>query len=254
MRNSASITKASQPDNPRLIYCSVTGFGQDGPYAPRAGYDLMIQGMGGIMSITGEPSGPMRLGVAFADVFTGVYSALAIQAALVQRARTGKGCYIDMALLDTQVGVLANQALFYLVVRQGPGAARQCACDRRALSGVSGVGRPHHHCLRQRQPICPPRGAARRRLRSAEEPDFKTNAGRVTHRDRLIPRMLPLTQKFTRDDLLAKLEAAGVPGGPINDLADVFADPQVHPSRHAHRPARSRRRKAARSPACARRS
>lgn len=104
-----------EPENPRLIYCSVTGFGQDGPYAHRAGYDLMIQGMGGIMSLTGEADGdPMRMGVAFADVFTGVYSALAIQSALVRRERTGNGCHIDMALLDTQVGVLANQALFYL--------------------------------------------------------------------------------------------------------------------------------------------
>src|SRR6478609_8497276 len=94
--------KSLSSENPRLIYCSITGFGQDGPYAPRAGYDLMIQGMGGIMSITGEPSGPMRLGVAFADVFTGVYSALAIQSALVQRATSGKGSCIDMALLDTQ--------------------------------------------------------------------------------------------------------------------------------------------------------
>ena len=116
--------KSLSPDNPRLIYCSITGFGQDGPYAPRAGYDLMIQGMGGIMSVTGEPAGPMRLGVAFADVFTGVYSALAIQSALVQRATTGKGCYIDMALLDTQVGVLANQALFYLASGNVPAAAR----------------------------------------------------------------------------------------------------------------------------------
>ena len=109
------------PDNPRLIYCSITGFGQDGPYAPRAGYDLIIQGMGGIMSITGAADGePMRMGVAFADVFTGVYSALAIVAALAQRERTGRGSHIDMALLDTQVGVLANQAMFYLASGEVP--------------------------------------------------------------------------------------------------------------------------------------
>jgi len=219
--------KSLSPDNPRLIYCSITGFGQDGPYAPRAGYDLMIQGMGGIMSITGEPSGPMRLGVAFADVFTGVYSALAIQSALVQRATTGKGCYIDMALLDTQVGVLANQAMFYLASGNVPprlGNAHAtvvpyqvfpvsdgfliiaCGNDTQFARLAVLLGDPS----------------------LAEEPDFKTNAGRVTHRDRLIPRMLPLTAKFTRDDLLKKLEAAGVPGGPINDLADVFADPQVN--------------------------
>ncbi|HKY87374.1 MAG TPA: CaiB/BaiF CoA-transferase family protein [Pseudorhodoplanes sp.] len=218
--------KSLAPSNPRLIYCSVTGFGQSGPYAPRAGYDLMIQGMGGIMSITGEPSGPMRLGVAFADVFTGVYSALAIQAALVQRAATGKGSYIDMALLDTQVGVLANQALFYLSsgnVPQRLGNAHAtvvpyqvfpvsdgfiiiaCGNDTQFARLATLLGDPS----------------------LADDPGFKTNAGRVTNRERLIPRMLPLTAKFSRDDLLKKLEAAGVPGGPINDLADVFADPQV---------------------------
>jgi crotonobetainyl-CoA:carnitine CoA-transferase CaiB-like acyl-CoA transferase len=218
--------KSLAPGNPRLIYCSVTGFGQDGPYAPRAGYDLMIQGMGGIMSITGEPSGPMRLGVAFADVFTGVYSALAIQSALVQRATTGKGCYIDMALLDTQVGVLANQALFYLSsgnVPQRLGNAHAtvvpyqvfpvsdgfiiiaCGNDTQFARLATLLGDPS----------------------LADDPDFKTNAGRVRNRERLIPRMLPLTAKFSRDDMLKKLEAAGVPGGPINDLADVFADPQV---------------------------
>src|SRR5204862_3022686 len=108
--------KSLAPDNPRLIYCSITGFGQDGPYAHRAGYDLLVQGMSGIMDITGPADGePMRLGVAFADVFTGVYSSLAITAALKEREHTGKGSHIDMALLDSLVGVLANQALFYLV-------------------------------------------------------------------------------------------------------------------------------------------
>ncbi len=212
--------------NPRLIYCSITGFGQDGPYAPRAGYDLMIQGMGGIMSITGEPSGPMRLGVAFADVFTGVYSALAIQSALVQRATTGKGCYIDMALLDTQVGVLANQALFYLAsgkVPQRLGNAHATVVPYQVFPVSDGfiIIACGNDTQFARLAVLLGDPAL------AEEPDFKTNAGRVTHRDRLIPRMLPLTAKFTRDDLLKKLEAAGVPGGPINDLADVFADPQV---------------------------
>src|SRR5712672_3836447 len=113
--------KSLAPDNPRLIYCSVTGFGQDGPYKTRAGYDLLVQGMGGIMDITGDPNGePTRLGVAFADVFTGTYSALAITAALKEREHTGKGSYIDMALLDTLVGVLANQATYYLVSGKAP--------------------------------------------------------------------------------------------------------------------------------------
>lgn len=219
--------KSLSPDNPRLIYCSVTGFGQDGPYAPRAGYDLMVQGMGGIMSITGEADGdPMRLGVAFADVFTGVYSALAIQSALVQRAATGKGCYIDMALLDTQVGVLANQALFYLASGKVParlGNAHATVVPYQVFPVSDG------HII-----IACGNDSQFARLAVllgdaalADDADFKTNAGRVTNRDRLIPRMLPLTQKFTRDDLLKKLEATGVPGGPINDLADVFADPQV---------------------------
>src|ERR1700756_1136773 len=108
-------------DNPRLIYCSITGFGQEGPYSRRAGYDLLVQGMGGIMDITGMPDGePTRGGVAYADVFTGVYSALGILAAIVEREKTGHGSYIDTALLDTQVSVLANQALFYLVSGETP--------------------------------------------------------------------------------------------------------------------------------------
>jgi crotonobetainyl-CoA:carnitine CoA-transferase CaiB-like acyl-CoA transferase len=218
--------KSLKPDNPRLIYCSITGFGQDGPYASRAGYDLMIQGMGGIMSVTGEPSGPMRLGVAFADVFTGVYSALAIQSALVQRATTGKGAYIDMALLDTQVGVLANQALFYLASGNVParlGNAHATVVPYQVFPVSDGyiIIACGNDSQFARLAVLLGDPAL------ADEPDFKTNAGRVTHRDRLIPRMLPLTQKFTRDDLLKKLEAAGVPGGPINDLADVFADRQV---------------------------
>ena len=219
--------KSLSPDNPRLIYCSITGFGQDGPYAPRAGYDLMIQGMGGIMSVTGEPAGPMRLGVAFADVFTGVYSALAIQSALVQRATTGKGCYIDMALLDTQVGVLANQALFYLSSGNVParlGNAHATVVPYQVFPVSDGfiIIACGNDSQFARLAVLLGDPAL------ADEPDFKTNAGRVTHRDRLIPRMLPLTQKFTRDELLKKLEAVGVPGGPINDLADVFADPQVN--------------------------
>jgi crotonobetainyl-CoA:carnitine CoA-transferase CaiB-like acyl-CoA transferase len=219
--------KSLAPDNPRLIYCSITGFGQNGPYAPRAGYDLMIQGMGGIMSVTGDPAGPMRLGVAFADVFTGVYSALAIQSALVQRATTGKGCYIDMALLDTQVGVLANQALFYLSSGNVParlGNAHATVVPYQVFPVSDGfiIIACGNDTQFARLAVLLGDPAL------AEEPDFKTNAGRVTHRDRLIPRMLPLTKKFTRDELLKKLEAVGVPGGPINDLADVFADPQVN--------------------------
>ena len=135
---------------PRLIYCSVTGFGQDGPYAPRAGYDLMAQGMGGIMSLTGAPDGePTRAGAPIADIFTGVYSVVGILAALAQRERTGKGCLVDTALLDTQVGVLANQGLNYLVSGEAAGADRQCTSQHRALPGVSRRRRARDHRLRQ---------------------------------------------------------------------------------------------------------
>src|SRR5882762_7599147 len=113
--------KSLAPDNPRLIYCSVTGFGQDGPYAPRAGYDLLVQGMGGIMDITGLPEGePTRIGIPVADIFTGVYSVIGILSALAQREKTGRGCLVDTALLDTQVGVLANQGLSYLATGVAP--------------------------------------------------------------------------------------------------------------------------------------
>ena len=214
-------------DNPRLIYCSITGFGQSGPYAHRAGYDLMIQGMGGIMSLTGEAGGdPMRMGVAFADVFTGVYSALAIQSALLRRVQTGRGCHIDMALLDTQVSVLANQALFYLVSGANPprlGNAHATVVPYQVFPVADG-----HIII-----ACGNDGQFARLAvllgdpALADDDDYRTNAGRVVNRDRLIPRMIPLTEKFTRAGLLAKLEAAGVPAGPINTLADVFADPQV---------------------------
>jgi len=214
-------------DNPRLVYCSVTGFGQDGPYAHRAGYDLLIQGMGGIMDLTGQPDDePMRGGVAFADVMTGIYSALAITAALNERNTTGKGSYIDMALLDTQVAVLANQASSYLVSGKAPkrmGNAHPavvpyqvfpvsdghviiaCGNDTQFARLIALLGAPE----------------------LAQDERYRTNAGRVVNRATLIPPMMELTAKITRTDLLAKLEAAGVPGGPINTLEDVFADPQV---------------------------
>jgi crotonobetainyl-CoA:carnitine CoA-transferase CaiB-like acyl-CoA transferase len=214
-------------DNPRLIYCSITGFGQDGPYAHRAGYDLLVQGMGGIMDITGDPSGePTRLGVAFADVFTGVYSALAITAALQERERTGNGSHIDMALLDTMVGVLANQALFYLVsgtppTRMGNAHATvvpyqtfptsdgwmliACGNDSQFAKMMALLGDPA----------------------MASDPRYTTNAARVVNRDTLIPRLFELTRRLTKAELAAKFEEAGVPAGPINNLADVFADPQV---------------------------
>jgi crotonobetainyl-CoA:carnitine CoA-transferase CaiB-like acyl-CoA transferase len=219
--------KTLSAENPRLIYCSITGFGQDGPYAHRAGYDLLVQGMGGIMDITGDPEGePTRIGVAFADVFTGVYSALAITAALKERERTGRGSHIDMALLDTMVGVLANQALFYLVsgtppVRMGNAHATvvpyqtfptsdgwmliACGNDGQFAKMMALLGDPD----------------------MAKDERYRTNAARVVNRDTLIPRLFELTRKLSKAELAEKFEQAGVPAGPINDLAEVFADPQV---------------------------
>jgi crotonobetainyl-CoA:carnitine CoA-transferase CaiB-like acyl-CoA transferase len=213
--------------NPRLIYCSITGFGQSGPYSHRAGYDLIIQGMGGIMSLTGEAGGePMRMGVAFADVFTGVYSAVAILAALAQREKTGRGCHIDMALLDTQVSVLANQALFYLVSGHVPprlGNAHATvvpyqvfpASDGHLIIAVGNDGQFVKFCDLLGVPHL------------ATDARYRTNGDRVVNRATLIPALSELTVLRTRTDLLAQLEKIGVPAGPINDLAEVFADPQV---------------------------
>ena len=137
-----------------MIYCSVTGFGQTGPYAPRAGYDLMAQGMGGFMGLTGTADGePTRAGVPIADIFTGVYSVVGILAALARAREDRPRRLVDTALVDTQVGVLANQALNYLVSGERAQAHRQCASQHRALSGVPGRRRPHHHRDRQRQPV-----------------------------------------------------------------------------------------------------
>ena len=219
--------KSLAKEKPDLIYCSVTGFGQDGPYSHRAGYDLLIQGMGGIMDLTGLPEGePMRGGVAFADVFTGVYSALAVLAALNARHATGKGARIDMALLDTQIGVLANQASSYLISGQAPkrmGNAHPAVVPYQVFPVADG------HVIiacgndTQFARLVALLGAPE----MAQDERYRTNAGRVVNRATLIPRMFELTAMIARADLLARLEAAGVPGGPINTLEDVFADPQV---------------------------
>ena len=214
-------------DNPRVVYCSITGFGQDGPYAHRAGYDLLIQGMVGIMDLTGQPDGePMRGGVAFADVMTGIYSALAITAALNERNNTGKGSYIDMALLDTQVAVLANQASSYLVSGRTPkrmGNAHPAVVPYQVFPVADGHAIIACGNDTQFARLVALLGAGE----MAKDERYRTNAGRVVNRGTLIPRMFELTATMTRADLLAKLEAAGVPGGPINTLEDVFADPQV---------------------------
>jgi len=213
--------------NPRLIYCSITGFGQDGPYASRAGYDFMIQGMGGIMDLTGEPAGePQKTGVAFADIFTGLYAATAILAALRGREATGTGCHIDMALLDTQVAVLANQAMNYLASGEVPhrlGNAHPniapyqsfAVADGHVIVAVGNDAQFRRLCTLLGQPEL------------GEDTRFAANAGRVENRQALVAALVPLVGQRRRDELLPALSAAGIPAGPINDVAEVFADPQV---------------------------
>jgi crotonobetainyl-CoA:carnitine CoA-transferase CaiB-like acyl-CoA transferase len=219
--------KSLAPENPRLIYCSVTGYGQDGPYAPRAGYDLMSQGMGGIMSLTGTPDGkPMRVGIPVSDIFTGVYSVVGVLAALAQREKTGKGSYVDTSLLDSTVGVLANQALNYLASGQVPlrtGNAHPNIVPYQEFPVADGHIMIAGGNDGQYVKLCQLLGAPE----LTEEPKYKDNAGRLAHRGELIAKLSALTSRLNRDDLLAKLEAANVPAGPINDLAQVFADPQV---------------------------
>jgi len=217
--------------NPRLIYCSITGFGQESPYAHRAGYDFMIQAMGGIMSLTGKPDdepggGPVKSGVAFTDIFTGLYAANAVLAALYQRRDTGTGCHIDMALMDVQVGVLANQALNYLTsgkVPQRMGNAHPNIVPYQAFATQDGhmivaVGNDDQF-KRFCQVLSLPA--------LAEDPRFATNGVRVQYRDQLVPVLeVALAQRGT-DDWLAAFEAVGVPCGPINTLDRVFDDPHV---------------------------
>ncbi len=212
---------------PRLIYCSVTGFGQTGPYAARAGYDLMAQGMGGFMDITGMPEGePTRAGVPVSDIMTGVYSVVGILAALAQRERTGHGAYVDTALVDTTVGVLANQALNYLVsgkVPQRIGNAHPNIVPYQVFPVEEGYIIIATGNDAQFARLCKVLGDPT----LAEQPAFLKNSDRLANRGELIARLSGLTKVFTATDLLAKLEAVGVPAGPINNLEQVFSDPQV---------------------------
>lgn len=214
-------------NNPRLVYCSVTGFGQDGPYAHRPGYDFVVQGMSGIMDITGEADGmPQKPGVAFADVFTGVYSALAIEAALLARHRTGEGQYIDMALLDVQTSVLANQALYYLVSGTPP---RRLGNEHATVVPFGVFPASDGHIIitggndGQFRGMCTVLGIPE----VADDARFKTNAVRVANRPALRDILFTETAKHPRAKLAADLEKAGVPVGPINDIAGAFADPQI---------------------------
>lgn len=217
--------------NPRLVYCSITGFGQTGPYAQRAGYDFLIQGMGGLMSITGQPdgapgAGPMKVGVALTDILTGLYAANAIQAALHARARTGRGQHIDLALLDVGVACLGNQAMNYLHSGQAPQRIGNAhpntvpyqdfpTADGHMILATGNDGQYARFCAAAGHPEW------------ASDPRFVRNTDRLQHRDVLIPLLRSATVQRTTADWIALLEKAGVPCGPINTIADVFADPQV---------------------------
>ncbi len=216
--------------NPRLIYCSVTGFGQTGPRKDKPGYDFMIQGMSGIMDITGDPDGPpMKMGVAFADIFTGLYGVIAVQAALAHRDRTGRGQHVDMALFDCMVAAQANQNMNYLSTGESPvrlGNAHPnivpyqvfptadghviiaCGSDRqfRALAGVLGIAD------------------------MADDPRFATNPERVAHRETVVDAITDALRPLTVDDTIAQLEAAGVPVGPIRSVGAALTDPHTQHS------------------------
>jgi crotonobetainyl-CoA:carnitine CoA-transferase CaiB-like acyl-CoA transferase len=216
-----------QAINPRLIYCSITGFGQTGPYAHRAGYDFIIQGMAGVMSVTGEKGGqPQKVGVAVTDVFTGVYAATAILAALVQRGVTGRGQQIDMALMDVATAIMANQNMNYLTTGKAPAkmgnahpnlapyAVFDCA-DGWIILATGNDGQYRKLCaILGLDPL-------------ADHPDYLTNADRVRNREPLTDAITAATVTWTKADLLQACEDHGVPAGPINNLAEVFADPQV---------------------------
>ncbi|QQA43279.1 CaiB/BaiF CoA transferase family protein [Pelagovum pacificum] len=212
--------------NPALVYCSITGFGQDGPYRDRPGYDFLIQGMAGWMDLTGTPEGePQKVGVAFADIFTGLYAVIGIQAALAMRARTGRGQQVDMALLDCAVGVLANQGMNYLATGRAPrrlGNSHPNIAPYEVLPTGDGdmvltVGNDG-----QFRRLCGAIG--REDLLVA---NYATNEARVANRITLRAELILAFANWSRDDLLAALEAANVPAAPINSVDQVFDDPQV---------------------------
>ena len=213
--------------NPRLVYCSITGFGQDGPYAKRAGYDYMIQGMSGLMSVTGEAEGmPMKVGVAVSDLFAGMYAGLAVVSALLHRERGGAGQHIDIALLDCQIAALANQASNFHITDKPPrrmGNAHPNIVPYQALATADGhviLAIGNH---RQFTEFC--RIAGRPEL--AGDRRFADNAAKVENREALMEIVGDIMRTRTTADWLEALGAARVPCGPINDLAEVFADPQV---------------------------
>jgi crotonobetainyl-CoA:carnitine CoA-transferase CaiB-like acyl-CoA transferase len=213
--------------NPRLIYCSVTGFGQTGPYKERPGYDFMIQGMGGMMSVTGEPGAePQRAGVPIADIITGMYASIAICAALAHRAHSGQGQHLDLALLDSQIALLAYQNTNYFATGKPPGRIGNLHPNIvpyqpfRAADGEVILACGNDNLYRK---FCEAAG----RPELASDPRFETNGKRVENRVELTRLLGEIFRKRSKKDWVALLDAAGVPNGPINDIAQVFAEPQV---------------------------
>jgi len=217
--------------NPRLVFCSITGFGQTGPYKDRAGYDYAVQGLGGLMSVTGERDdlpggGPQKVGVAVADLFTGLYSTVAVLAALRHRDLTGEGQHIDMALLDTQLAMLANLGANYMVTGKAPGRMGNAhvnivpyqtfeAADGHLILAVGNDGQFAKFAAIAGHPEW------------AQDERFATNSARVRHREHLVPLIAARLKTRARDAWLTELETAKVPAAPINDLAQAFADPQA---------------------------
>lgn len=218
-------------EQPALIYCSITGFGQDGPYRDRGGYDFLIQGMSGLMSVTGHPdgaagAGPLKVGVPVADLFTGLYATVAILAALHHRTATGLGQHIDCALLDTQVSLLANQASNFLnggmvprrLGNQHPNVVPYQDFVTADGSVLIALGND-----RQFRELCQLLG----RADLTDDPRFIDNAGRSTHRELLLPELAAAVARWRSADLLAAMERAGLPGGPVNRVDEALADPQI---------------------------
>ncbi|MFC0342062.1 CaiB/BaiF CoA transferase family protein [Paracoccus niistensis] len=213
--------------NPRLVYASVTGFGQDGPRASQPGYDFLIQGMCGIMDLTGEPDGePQKVGVAWIDIFTGLYGVIGIQAALAERERSGKGQRVDLSLLDTGVAVLANQAMNQMIGGVTPrrlGNAHPNIVPYQLFPASDG------HVIiacgndRQFRGLCRALGLEG----LADDPDYATNPARVANRARLCPMIAEATAHLRRAEIISMMEQAGVPAGPINSVADALAEPQI---------------------------
>ncbi len=223
--------ESMKQDFPKLIYCSITGFGQDGPFAPRPGYDFMIQGMGGLMSITGERDdlpggGPQKAGVAVTDIITGMYATVAILAALQERNRSGLGQHLDIALLDSHISMLANQNLNFMTSGEAPtraGNAHQNVVPYQVFKAADGylilaVGNDSQFRSFAKAIGQPELGT---------DPKFATNRMRVTHRDELIPMLEKIILTGKRDEWIDRMEVAGVPCGPIQSIDQVFAHPQV---------------------------